>query len=190
MPWAPTLPILTERLLLREHLPTDVDDMLEFNSDSEVVRYVPWPVRTRDQVVEALEPRLGAGRVSKPGDWLILAIVLRESDKVIGEVLLKCTSVDEGELGYALSRHYQGQGLALEAASAMVRLGVERFGLRRVTAELDARNTASARLLERLGFTLHRSFPEEFKGEQTTALEYELLVHPGLPGGSGESPDS
>ena len=176
MPWAPVLPILTGQLLLREHLPTDVDDMLEFHSDPDVVRYVPWPVSTRENVLEALEKRLHAGRVSKPGEWLILAIVLRESDKVIGEVLLKCTTVDEGELGYALHRGYQGQGLAFEATSAMLRLGIEQFGLRRVTAELDARNTASVRLLERLGFTLHHGFEEEFKGEQTTALEYEYLV--------------
>jgi RimJ/RimL family protein N-acetyltransferase len=176
MPWAPELPFLTERLELREHLPTDVDDMLEFHSDPDVVRYVPWPVSTREQVLESLEKRLHAGRVEKPGEWLILAIVQRASDKVIGEVLLKCTSVDEGELGYALHRGYQGQGIAFEAAEAMLRLGIERFGLRRVTAELDSRNTASARLLERLGFTLHRSFAEEFKGEQTTALEYELLI--------------
>ena len=174
IPWAPALPILTERLELREHLPTDADDMLEFHSDPDVVRYVPWPVSTREQVLESLEKRLHAGRVLKPGEWLILAIVLER--KVIGEVLLKCTSVDEGELGYALHRGYQGQGLAFEAADAMLRLGIEQFGLRRVTAELDSRNTASARLLERLGFTLYRSFEEEFKGERTTALEYEYLV--------------
>ena len=176
MPWAPALPILTERLELREHLPTDADDMLEFHSDPDVVRYVPWPVSTRDDVLESLGKRLNAGRVENVGDWLILAIVLRESGKVIGEVLLKCTSVDEGELGYALHRGYQGQGLAFDAANAMLRLGIEQFGLRRVTAELDSRNTASVRLLERLGFTLHRSFAEQFKGEQTTALEYEYLV--------------
>ena len=137
---------------------------------------MPWPVRTREQVLDALEPRLRAGRVEKEGDWLILAIVLRETDTVIGEVLLKNTRVDEGELGYALHTGYHGKGLAFEAADAMLRLGIEQFGLRRVTAELDARNTASAHLLERLGFTLHRSFEEEFKGEQTTALEYEYLA--------------
>ena len=176
IPWAPELPILTERLLLREHLPTDIDDMLEFHSDPEVVRYIPWPVRTREQVLVALEPRLTGGRVEKLGDWLNFAIVLRESNTVIGEVLMKCASVDEGELGYALHAGYHGRGLAFEAASTMLRLGIEEFGLRRVTAELDSRNTASVRLLERLGFTLHHSSEEEFKGEQTTALEYEYLV--------------
>ena len=176
MPWEPELPILTERLLLREHRQTDVDDMLEFHSDPEVVRYVPWPVRTREQVLEALTPRLTSNRVDKVGDWLNFAIVLRETNKVIGEVLMKCASVDEGELGYALHAGYHGRGLASEAATAMLQLGIEQLGLRRVTAELDARNTASARLLERLGFSLHHRFEEEFKGEQTTALVYEYLV--------------
>ena len=176
IPWAPELPILTERLELREHRASDVDDMLEFHSDPEVVRYVPWPVRTREQVLEALKPRLTSNRVDKVGDWLNLAIVLRETNKDIGEVLMKCAAVDEGELGYALHAGYHGKGLAFEATSAMLRLGIEQFGLRRITAELDSRNTASAGLLERLGFTLHHSYPEEFKGEQTTALEYEYLV--------------
>jgi RimJ/RimL family protein N-acetyltransferase len=174
--WAPSLPILTERLVLREHLPSDVDDMLEFHSDPDVVRFVPWPVRTREQVLEALAPRLTAGRVEKRGDWLILAIELRETGKVIGEVLLKNSKSDEGELGYALHRGFQGKGLAFEAASAMLQLGIEQFGLRRVTAQLDARNTASVRLLERLGFSLHRSYEEEFKGELAPALEYEYLA--------------
>lgn len=176
LPWAPALPITTEHLELRQHRPSDVDDMLEFHSDPEVVRYVPWPVRTREQVEAALQPRLSAGRVERVGDWLILAIVLRESGTVIGEVLMKCSAVDEGELGFALHRAHHGKGLAFEAASAMLQLGIETLGLRRITAELDARNTASARLLERLGFRLHRSFEEQFKGELAPALEYELLV--------------
>ena len=176
MPWAPQLPILTERLELRVHRLDDVDDMLEFRSDPEVVRYVPWPVSTRADVEEALQKRLSAGRVDAVGDWLILAIVLRETGQVIGEVLLKNSGEDAAELGYALHRSFHGQGLAREAAEAMLAVGFGELGLRRITAELDERNTASAALLERLGFTLHRRFEEEFKGEQCWALEYELLA--------------
>jgi len=176
MPWAPQLPILTERLELRVHRLDDVDDMLEFRSDPEVVRYVPWPVSTRADVEEALQKRLSAGRVDAVGDWLILAIVLRETGQVIGEVLLKNSGEDAAELGYALHRSFHGMGLAREAAKAMLELGIDGLGLRRIIAELDERNTASAALLERLGFTLHRRYREVFKGEECWALEYELLV--------------
>ena len=176
MPWTPALPILTERLELRVHREDDVDDMLQFRSDPEVVRYVPWPVSTRADVEEALTKRLTAGIVEKVGDWLILAIVLRETGQVIGEVLLKNSGQDAAELGYALHRSFHGMGLAREAAEAMLDLGIRELGLRHITAELDERNTASAALLERLGFTLVRRYPELFKGEECWALEYELLA--------------
>ena len=176
MPWTPALPIQTERLELRVHRADDVDDMLQFRSDPEVVRYVPWPVSTRADVEEALAKRLTAGRVDAAGEWLILAIVFRETGQVIGEVLLKNNGEDAAELGYALHRSFHGLGLAREATEAMLDLGIREFGLRRITAELDERNTASAALLERLGFTLHRRFPEVYKGEQCWALEYERLV--------------
>ena len=176
IPWTPALPIRTERLELRVHRESDVDDMLQFRSDPEVVRYVPWPVSTRADVEEALVKRLTAGRVDVAGEWLILAIVFRETGQVIGEVLLKNNGEDAAELGYALHRSFHGLGLAREATEAMLDLGIREFGLRRITAELDERNTASAALLERLGFTLHRRYQEEFKGEQCWALEYELLA--------------
>jgi RimJ/RimL family protein N-acetyltransferase len=93
-------------------------------------------------------------------------------------VLMKCASIAEahGELGYALHRGFHGRGLAFEATSTMMRLAIAELGLRRVTAELDERNAASAKLLERLGFTLLRRYADEFKGESVTALEYEYLV--------------
>ena len=174
IPWAPELPILTERLELRVHRETDVDDMLQFRSDPEVVRYVPWPLSTRADVEKSLVPRLTGDVVDKVGDWLVLAIVFRETGQVIGEVLIKNAGEGEGELGYALHRAFQGKGLAREATEAMLDLGIREFGLRRITAQLDARNTASIRLLERLGFTHFRNF--EFEDDLSPALEYEKIV--------------
>ena len=177
LPWEPSLPLVTERLILRVHEHGDLDDMLEFHSDPAVVIYLPWPVRTRAQVAEALGPKLRAGRVDAEGEWLVLAITLKDTGKVIGEVLIKCLSVErnEAELGYALHADYHGQGLAFEAASALVQLAVGELGVERLVAELDARNAASSRLLERLGFTLLRAYESEFKGELAPGLEYELV---------------
>jgi RimJ/RimL family protein N-acetyltransferase len=182
LPWAPELPIRTERMLLRAHEHGDLDDILEYHSDPEVVRYLPWPVRDRALAAEALEPRLRQGRVDAEGDWLVLAMQLAgpgsSRGPVIGEVVLKCASIeeDEAELGYAMHRAHHGRGLALEAASALVHLATTEFGVSRLTANLDARNATSSRLLDRLGFTLVRSYESEFKGELAPGLEYELRV--------------
>lgn len=55
----PALPIRTERLLLRPHRPEDLDDLVRFHSDPEVVRYVPWLVRDRAATEETLQVKLG-----------------------------------------------------------------------------------------------------------------------------------
>jgi RimJ/RimL family protein N-acetyltransferase len=73
--WAPEYPIRTPRLLLRPHLESDLDDLVPFHSDPEVTRYIPWPVRDREQTRVALAARLDKGTADREGDWLILAVV-------------------------------------------------------------------------------------------------------------------
>ncbi|MHA6693511.1 GNAT family N-acetyltransferase [Homoserinimonas sp. A520] len=180
-PWAPTYPIRTERLLLRPHLETDLDDLVLFHSDPEVTRYIPWPVRNRVETRAALLMRLDKGTAAAEGDWLILAIVYAPQDRVIGEVLLKREDDTQriGELGYVIARSHQGQGLATEAARAMLDLAFGEFGLERVTARIDEPNEASRRMIARLGFTeVSRSEPDPGSGET------EVLVHYSLPRGA------
>lgn len=187
LPWAPDYPVLTERLALRPHESGDLDDLLRYHSDPEVVRYIPWPVRTREQTAAALESRTRQSRVTEPGQWLVFAIQLRddrglpEGGRVIGEVLLKFDSDTDarGELGYAIARDAEGHGYATEAARAVLELAFARFGLHRVVARLDARNRASAALLTRLGMRQEAHFVEDehFKGEWTDTLVFALLEH-------------
>jgi [ribosomal protein S5]-alanine N-acetyltransferase len=66
--------------------------------------------------------------------------------------LLRRDSHPDTELGFALAAHARGQGYALEAAAATLRVARARFGLERLVAITAAANTASSRLLERLAF--------------------------------------
>jgi RimJ/RimL family protein N-acetyltransferase len=175
LPWTPSLPIPTERLELRAHTAADVDDLLVFHSDPEVVRFIPWPVRSRQQVVESLAVKITRTAVEKPGEWIVLAMQLRSTGQVIGEVLLKYESDEVAELGYAVARQFHGLGLASEAASAMVSLAFDEFGVHRIVAKFDSRNSASQALLERLGFRFVCDHRAEFKGELALGFEYELV---------------
>jgi len=167
----------------------DLDDLVDFHSDPDVVRYVPWPVRDRDQTRVALESKLEQDRLTTEGQWLVLAIELRETKTVIGVVLLKWVSEAgrQGEIGYALHAGYQGKGLASEAAREMLRLGFEELGLHRIVAVLDDRNTASAQLLERLGMRreAHHLQAAWFKDEWCNEFVYALLKDEWLNGRSG-----
>lgn len=150
--WAPILPLVTERLHLRAHRRTDLDDLLAFHGDPETTRYLPWPVRTRQQTEEALVPKLTQHVVSREGDWLVLAMEERSSGVVIGEVLLKREAGTRCELGFVIRRDREGLGLASEAARAMLDLAFNVFEQTTVEAQILRGNDASARMVTRLGF--------------------------------------
>jgi RimJ/RimL family protein N-acetyltransferase len=176
-PLAFDLPIETLRLVLRPHRMADLDDLARFHGDPEVVRYVPWPLRDRDATEETLRVKLTQTELLAHGQWLVLAVELRTTGQVIGEVLLKWASDQQGELGFAFARDAQGQGYAAEAVTAMLRLGFDDLGFHRITAVCVAENDASSRLLRRLGFRQEGRLVDHvhFKGAWTTQLVFAML---------------
>jgi RimJ/RimL family protein N-acetyltransferase len=185
MGFAPAYPLRTARLDLRPHTMADLEDLLEFHTDPDVVRYLPWPVRDRRMTLATLQAKLGQGQIEHEGQWLVLAAVLRDPDhprggKVIGEVLLKWHSEAhrQGELGFAFARAVHGQGLAREAAEAMLTWGFADFGLHRIVGCCDTRNLDSARLLGRLGMTQQAHFHHDmlFKGEWSDTFVYAMTA--------------
>ena len=167
--WTFEGPLATERLIIRAHTAEDLDDLLVFHSDAEVTRYIPWPVRTREQTVEALAKKLVSASAPAPGHWLDLAIEERATGTVIGGVVLKREEGTAAEIGYVLRRDRWGQGLATEAVVAFMEEARVRFGVTRFTAVVEAPNAASIRLLERLGFV-----PD---GEREPGLSRFALSH-------------
>ena len=85
-------------------------------------------------------------------DW---ALEHKESGRMIGTCGF--SRIDEtnlcAELGYVLNRVYWGQGLAVEAAREVIRIGFEVLSFNRIEARYMVENQASARVLEKLGFT-------------------------------------
>ena len=171
------LPVVTERLVLRPHRMDDLDDLVRFHGDPEVVRYVPWPVRDRAATEETLRAKLGQTRLDEHGQWLVLAVEERSTGTVIGEVLLKWASDRQGELGFAFGRDHHGQGYAAEAARAILGLAFDDLGFHRMTAVVVEGNDASVRLLDRLGFRQEARHVDGalFKGAWVTSLVFALL---------------
>lgn len=171
------LPIETERLVLRPHRMDDLDDLAAFHGDPNVVRHVPWPVRDRTATEETLRVKLTQTELLAHGQWLVLAVELRSTGTVIGEVLLKWASDGQGEVGFAFAGPYQGQGYAAEAATAMLRLGFDDVGFHRIAAVVIEGNEASARLLGRLGFRQEARLVDgvHFKGAWATQLVFAML---------------
>ncbi len=86
--------------------------------------------------------------------WTQIAIANLESDALIGDIGFNRLDIHQAELGFTLETRSQSNGLMREALTALLDHAFESMALHRVTANTDARNTASQRLLERLGFRL------------------------------------
>ncbi len=96
--------------------------------------------------------RIQAGYTS--GDALQLGIEHNDDKALIGTCTLFAfhTASRRAEMGYALGRPYWGKGYMHEALKALVRYAFEVRDLNRLEADIDPRNAASAKTLERLGF--------------------------------------
>jgi RimJ/RimL family protein N-acetyltransferase len=106
-------------------------------------------------------------------------IARRTDDAIIGVATLYNLNLDHGraELGYILGRAEWGQGYMQEALHALLGFSFKVLDLRRLEADVDPRNAASIRTLERLGFLREGYLRERWHvaGEIQDALYYGLL---------------
>jgi RimJ/RimL family protein N-acetyltransferase len=177
--FTPEYPIRTERLRLRPYAGTDVDALHAYQRLPEVHRYLYTEPRSRPEIEALVAERAGSGSLTEAGQALTLVADLAETGELVGDCILFWRSQEhrQGEVGYVFNPAYRGRGLATEAVGALLRLGFEGMGLHRITGHLDARNTPSARVLERTGLRREAHLVEnEFvKGEWTDEFIYAIL---------------
>jgi RimJ/RimL family protein N-acetyltransferase/predicted kinase len=177
VPW----PVWTDRLSVRPATEADVEATWRFRRLPEVGEWITRAPTSRDDYEEQfLDPeRLAKTLVVELDGEVIGDLMLAINDAwAQAEVEAQAKGV-QAELGWVLDPAYAGRGYATEAVEALIRLCFERFGLRRVTANCFADNTASSRMMERLGMrlevrtkqdSLHRS------GRWLDGLGYALLA--------------
>ncbi|NUW33236.1 GNAT family N-acetyltransferase [Nonomuraea sp. SMC257] len=176
----PDYPLATPRLDLRPFTPDDLDAVHAFESRPDVTRYLYWDARDLDAARAGIDTKMGRTAIAAEGDSLNLAVVRRDTGHLIGLAMLVWTSEQhrQGEIGYVFNPDHHGHGFATEASREMLRLGFEALGLHRICGRLDGRNTASARVLERLGMRreAHLIQNEYVKGEWTDEVIYAMLA--------------
>ena len=141
--------IRTERLLLRPFQESDYDDLFEFLFQLKDDEFEGYPGITYENGRAYLRQRLGSEE--------FYAVVLPDSGKVIGNIYCGNRDFDAKEVGYIINRNYQGMGYAGEALSAVIGNAFQQ-GAHRVFAECDPRNTASWKLLEKVGLRREAHF--------------------------------
>lgn len=147
------MPLFTERLLIRRLAPADLQDFLRFNTHPANLEFQAIVPFTEETGLAYLERQATFDPDSEDGGWLGLAVELPHERRVIGEVgiYLPKQPRTRGDIGWTFHPDYHGRGYATEAARALLTYAFEELKLHRVTAGCNTSNTASLRLMERLG---------------------------------------
>jgi ribosomal-protein-alanine N-acetyltransferase len=167
----------TERLVLREIVPADAEDLFHIFSDEETMRY--WsclPYTSVDQAHRLIE---GLAKARLAGAGINWAITLRGDERLIG----KCGYNEwrrahrRGDVSYIVAREQRGKGVVSEALGAMLDYGFDHMNLHSVEAGVTPGNEASTRMLQRLGFRLEGHLRESFLTDRgfVDSLIYSLL---------------
>jgi RimJ/RimL family protein N-acetyltransferase len=178
---SPDWPLETDRLTLRPFVEGDFDAVHAMRSSRDVVLYLYEEPFSPEQSRERLARMMAAPTWAKEGDWLSVAVVERSSGTTVGDLAFHWVSERDktAEIGFVFDPRHQRQGFATEAAGALVEWAFTTADMHRVIGRTEARNAASARVLEKLGMRLEAHFVENewVKNEWQSELVYSVLEH-------------
>lgn len=150
----------TERLTLRRIDHCDSSDMYEYSSNERTTKYLLWSPHASKYATRSIIDNMR--RAYRAGEYFELAVVLRETGKMIGTCGI--TSVDAQnhtvEIGYVISPDFWGMGIAAEAAAVMINFSFCELGAKRVEAKYICGNERSLAVMKKCGMTfegIHRA---------------------------------
>lgn len=146
--------LTTTRLYLRPFVLDDAEELHALFSDPETNTIGSGPFTVLSQTHQWIQHRIAA---QNDHHLCWYALHARDTGHLIGNcgMLRGRASYTEPEIGYMIHKKHQGQGLASEAATAVLK-ECRASGIRRVWASIRPHNTASRRIVERLGMHAER----------------------------------
>lgn len=150
----------TPLLLRRRFAEDDAGAVFALYADAEVMRFMGAPPASVHE--EAANLRAHIARYYQGLGFGLWAVILRETGELAGRCGLLRSEIggrSETEISYLLARRFWGQGLAAEAARAVLHHGFGALGMERIVAVIDPRNTASRRVAQRIGMRYERDVP-------------------------------
>lgn len=157
----------TETFYFREILLSDAPDMLPYVSDEDVSRFIGWSLMTELSDLEAFLKNLQDRE--KAGTHLYASVVLKETEKVIGNVMIfnLNTEAAHAEVGYLIHKDHWGKGIGGQLVSIMNAFSKDTLGLHKVHGTVVSENHGSAKVLSKNGYLLEGRLRDYFFIEGT-----------------------
>lgn len=166
--------IETPNLIVRPFEPSDASIIFLLSQESGMKEWIPDQVyedeKEAEEVLEYLISQYEKGQ--KPNEApIVYAVALKETGEVIGHVGLSPYE-DACEAGYAIAEKYWGRGYATEAVSAYARRFTEQLEFLKIYGIVAGQNIASAKVLEKSGFTFMEEKEQMHHGKSRLCRRY------------------
>jgi RimJ/RimL family protein N-acetyltransferase len=160
----------TDRLYLREILPSDDERMFEMDSDPEVYKFLGRkPIRDIDQSRKMIESIQEQYQLNGIGRW---AIIEKESNQFMGWTGFRLEKDELNgrsnyyDLRFRLLRKYWGKGYITEATKAAIEFAFEKLNIKEICSMTLISNEKSQKVLNKLGFDMVDKFT--YQGDEIT----------------------
>ena len=169
--------LMSDRLLLRQITPADVNEIFAMRSNAGVMKYVPRPLCANLNEAMALINMMQQKIETNEGiNWAITQKGNNMMIGFIGHYKIQWENF-RSEIGYMLLPEYQGKGIVSEAVQLVIEYGFKEMKMHSLEAVIDPENIASARVLEKNNFIKEGHFKENefFEGKFIDSVFYSLL---------------
>jgi RimJ/RimL family protein N-acetyltransferase len=170
--------VLTQRLSLRDLLPSDAEYMFRYRTDPEVLRYQSWHPQSVDDV-QSFISGISTHEFNAPG-WYQIGIAPRSDGTLIGDCGIHILETDSriAEIGITIAPAHQSNGYATEALNAILNVLFSTLGKHRVFASVDPGNVRSIALMERVGMRKEAHFVQSlwFKDKWVDDVIFAMLA--------------
>jgi ribosomal-protein-alanine N-acetyltransferase len=159
----------TTRLYVRKLQESDQEAYFDLTSNPNVRNALPRKIFTKEESDAELSNYILLEKTTNNKVW---AICEKGSSEFIGGIGIKKNEVDQDEIGYQLREKYWGKGYGSEIAEGVINYGFTVLKSPILTADVDAKNTKSVKILGKF-----LKLEKEFFNEKDNCMDrrYSLL---------------
>jgi len=141
-----------EKIRIREHIPDDLEEFVEWQTDPEYGKYISWLPRSQKEAKKHFEKSIINQTDNKRSQYFF-AVVDSDSGEYLGDVGFTLDDKKFGDCGWFIRKRYKNLGIATKAVKELIRFAFLELNLSKLTASCLKSNVASMRIMEKCGFT-------------------------------------
>ena len=166
----------TLRLYFRPVELSDAPSLFSYRSDEHTNQYQGWIPQNSQEVDDFIKNKISR-EFNQIGSWYQLAMILKESDTLIGDIGLHFLENNEVEIGITIAQEHQGKGYGSEGLKKIIDLLFMDWNKHQIKGSVDPRNKASIALLLKLGFQKEYFKPRAFFLRGKWVDDLQMVLH-------------